>query len=91
MEPILIWIMGVRMTVEVMSRGVFYSILIMSILKGVRTHVTMKRGTYSIFLFIVHEGGNGVALVGMGPGLLSNMDGGTSNPKMVGGTRNGVE
>ena len=47
----------------------------------------MKRGTYSIFLFIIHEGCNGTALVRTVTGLAMNMDGSMSDPELVDRTR----
>ena len=73
-EPILIWVVGVRMMIEVMSGGVLYSVLIVGILEDVRTCVMMKRETYSIFLFIIYEGSNSTALIGAVAGLTMNMD-----------------
>ena len=43
MEPILVWVMGVGLTVKVVSRGVLHVVPIMSVLGDVRTHVTKKR------------------------------------------------
>ena len=52
----------------------------------------MMRGeTYSILLFVIHKRSNGLTLIGAGPGLTANMDSGTANPKIVGGTRNSAE
>ena len=44
-----------------------------------------------ILLFIVHEGGDGTALVSAGPSLPMNADGSTTNAKMVGGTQDSME
>ena len=41
-EPILVQIVGIGATVEVMSRGVFNTVLITSILQSLRTCETMK-------------------------------------------------
>ena len=49
------------------------------------------QGTYSILLLIEHEGSDGPTLVGMGSSLSTNVDGGTPNAEMVGGSRNGTE
>ena len=43
-EPILVWIVGVGLTIKVMSGRVLHPILITSILEDVRTHVTMEKG-----------------------------------------------
>ena len=43
----------------------------------------MKKGTYSILLFIVYEGGDGLTLVGMEPGLSMNLNGSAAYPQMV--------
>ena len=48
-------------------------------------------GTYSVFLFIEHKGGDGLTLVSMGPGLSTNMDSRTADAKMVGGARDSTE
>ena len=51
----------------------------------------MRGETYLILLFIIHKRSNGPTLIGAGPGLTANTDGGTANPKMVGRTRNSAE
>ena len=89
-EPILIWVMGVGMAVEIMSRWVLHPILITSILWEVRTHVMMRMETYLVFLFIVHEGGDGPTLVGAGSSLATDLNGGMAYPQMVDGARNNV-
>ena len=50
-----------------------------------------EQGTYTIFLLVEHEGSNSPTLVGTGPSLSMNMDGGTANAKVVGSARNSVE
>ena len=49
------------------------------------------QGTYSIFLFIKHEGGNSLTLIGMNSCLSMNMDSGAANAEIIGGTWNSVE
>ena len=46
--------------------------------------------TYSVFLFIEHEGSNSLTSVGTGSSLSMNADGSTANAKMVDSTRNGT-
>ena len=75
--------MGVGVTIKVMSGGVLHSILVMGILKGVRTHVMMKTRTHLVFLLVIHEGSNGTTLRGTVPSLTTNMDNSPSNPKHV--------
>ena len=71
MECILIWIVGVGATIKLMSGGVFYPVFVMSIPEDISTHGMARTvGTYTVLLFIIHEGGNGPTLVGMGPGEL---------------------
>ena len=43
---------------------------------------------YSVFHFIVHEGGDGTVLRGVAPCLSRNMNGGLSNPKLIDQARN---
>ena len=49
------------------------------------------KGTYSVFLFIEHEGGDGLSLVGTRPSLSTNMDSSMANAEVIGGSQNGVE
>ena len=91
-EPVLIWVMGIGVVVEVMSGGVLHSVFITSILRGYQNMRNGEgQGTYTIFLLVVHEGSNGPPLIGTGPGLSMNADGSTANAEVVGGTRNGAE
>ena len=83
MELILIWVMSVGSVVEVMSRGVLHSILIASILKGVRTRLLTRNRTYLVFLFIIHEGSNSVTLFGVLSALTTNTNGSMANLKLV--------
>ena len=92
LKPILIGIVCVGMVVELMSGGIFHPILITSILEeAIRTHVTIRTETYTILLFIEHEGSNGSTLIGVRPGLPMNADGSTANTEVVGGTWDGAE
>ena len=55
-EPILIGIVSIGMMIEVVGGQIF------------NTHVTMRiEGTYAILLLVVHEGSDGLTLVGAGP------------------------
>ena len=84
MEPILIWVVGVGMTIGVVGRRILNSVFITSILgEGIRTCATIKAKAYLIFLFIVHEGGNGMTLIGVLASLSTYMDSGPSNPELV--------
>ena len=47
--------------------------------------------TYTVFLLIVHKRGNGSTLVGTGPSLSTNLNGGMTDAEMVGGARNSAE
>lgn len=44
-----------------------------------------------IFLLVIHEGCDGMTLIGMVARLTTNMDSGVANPKMVGGAGDGTE
>ena len=44
-----------------------------------------------VLLLIVHEGGNGLTLIGTGSSLSMNVDSGMPNAEMVDSTGNGVE
>ena len=48
-------------------------------------------GTYAVLLLVVHEGSNGLTLIGTGPSLSTNADGSMANAKMIGSTGNSVE
>ena len=47
-----------------------------------------SQGTYTILLFIVHEGSNGPTSVGAITGLTMNMDSSVANAEVVDGTGN---
>ena len=49
-----------------------------------------SRGTYSVFLFIEHKGGDGPASVGASTGLTTDTDSGAAPAVLILGTRNGV-
>ena len=44
-----------------------------------------------VFLFIKHEGSDGPTLIGVGPGLATNTDSGTTDAEVIGGARNSSE
>ena len=65
---------------------------------NIRFHSGMQLGgrirdpnTYATLLFIIHEGGDGPTLVGMGPSLPINTDSSMANAEMVGGAWDSVE
>ena len=91
-ESILIRIVSVGLPVEVISRGVLHSVFVMGILRKLSVHVKRQRqGTYAVFLFIEHEGGNGTTLVSVVPSLSMNADGSMANAEMVDSARDGTE
>ena len=91
-KTILVRIMHVGMPVELMGGRVFNPILIMSILEKALGHIEQwGQGTYSVFLLVKHKRGNGLTLIGVGPGLSINVDGSTANAKVVSGTRDSME
>ena len=47
--------------------------------------------TYVVLLFVVHEGSDGLTLIGTGPSLSTNMDSSTANAEVIGSTRNSME
>ena len=47
--------------------------------------------TYSVFLLIKHKGSNGPTLIGVGPGLSTDVDSSTANAEVVGGAGDSVE
>ena len=87
----MIQVMSVGPAVKVMSGGILNPILITSILEDVSTRGMMKARDLQILLLIVHEGGNGPTLIGMGPSLSTKADYGTANAEVIDGTGNGAE
>ena len=81
----MIWVVGVLLGEEVMGGGILHTIFVTGILeRRVRIRVTMRtERTYSVSLFIVHEGGDGTVLRGTMPCLHTNTDSSPSNPKLV--------
>ena len=78
-ESVLVRVMGVGTTIEFVRRRILPTLLITSVLK---TFSMWKVGglgnTYTITLFIEHEGSDGPASVGMIAGLASNSDSGAA-------------
>ena len=92
LEPIFIGAMCVWMMVKLMSRWVFNSVFITSILGRTLEHVQWWRsGTYSVLLFVKHERGYGPTLIGAGPCLSMNMDSSTANAEVIGGARDSAK
>ena len=44
-----------------------------------------------IFLLVEHKRSNGPTLIGAGPGLSMNTDGGAANAELIGSARDGTE
>ena len=87
-KPVLIRIVCIGTVIKLVSRRVFHPVFITSILEGCQNMCNNgDQGTYSVFLFIEHEGSNGLTLIGARPSLSTNADGSTANAKMVNGAR----
>ena len=83
-EPVLIWVMGIRTMIEVMSQGILNSVLVASIPEYDQNKLLVNTNrTYTVFLFIEHEGSNGSTGVGTVAGLTMDTNGGLADTKMV--------
>ena len=90
-EPVLIWVMSIGATVELMSRRVFNTVLIMSILRqGQNTCNGEHRKTYTVLLLVVHERSNSPTGIGAVASLTTNMDSSTTDTQMVDGAGDGT-
>ena len=90
-KPVLVWIVSVGMTVEIMSRRVFDSVLIMSILWNHQDTWYNKYGkTYTVFLLIKHKWGYGPTGIGTITSLALNMNSSTADTEMVDSARDGM-
>ena len=91
LKPVLIWIMGIGLAIEVMCRGILNTIFITGILRGGQnTWDDNNKRAYSVFLFIEHEGGNSVTGVGTIASLTMDTNGGPTNAEVVDGARDGT-
>ena len=84
--------MGVGIMVEFMSRWIFNTVLVTSVLGKALEHM-LEWGleTNLILLLIEHERSNGPTLIGTGSSLSTNTNSGTANAEMVGRARDGMK
>ena len=91
LKPVLIRVMRVGTTIEVHRQQIFLTVLVTSVLRSIQyTCDNGRKKTYSVFLFIEHEGHNSATGIGAGTGLTANSNGGTTPAVLILGAGNGT-
>ena len=90
-KPILIWVMGVGTMIEIHRRRILHTVLITSILWNIQYTCYSGLGrTYSVFLFIEHEGGDGPTSIGTSASLTMDTNCGAAPAVFVLGAGDGT-
>ena len=89
LEPVLVGIMGVGVTVEVHRQRILHTVLITSVLRNIQyTCNEGLKGTYSILLLVEHERCDSPSSVGAVIGLATDTDSGAASAILILGAGN---